>query len=172
LPKDHPDCLTEPEAANLKKKQVGTIPVPPRYASADFLKTDFWRLRGKLDVPKERWVSFPYCEGEDGTLMVAWAGYDHLQLAQAVSAHYVDVQERLGGRDDPRLVPLLACVLELLPWLQQWHNAIHPEYGVGMGDYFEGFLQEESRSLGLTLDEIRKWQPPGRTRDRRPRRAT
>ena len=29
-----------------------------------------------------------------------------------------------------------------------------------MGDYFEGFLQEESRNLGLTLDEIRAWQPP------------
>jgi len=31
--------------------------------SADFLKGDYWRLRGKLDVPKERWVSFPHCEG-------------------------------------------------------------------------------------------------------------
>ena len=58
----------------LKKKQVGTIPVPPKYTSADFLKGDYWRLRGKLDVPKERWVSFPHCEGEDGTLVVAWAG--------------------------------------------------------------------------------------------------
>jgi hypothetical protein len=40
------------------------------------------RLRGKLDVPKERWVSFPHCEGPDGTLVIAWAGYDHLQLAR------------------------------------------------------------------------------------------
>ena len=52
-------------------------------------------------------MSFPHCEGEDGTLMIAWAGYDHLQLARAISEYYVDVQERLGGRDDPRLVPLL-----------------------------------------------------------------
>ena len=100
-------------------------------------------------------MSFPHCEGEDGTLMVAWAGYDHLQLARAISAYYVDVQERLGGRDDPRLVPLLACLIELLPWLKQWHNEVDPEFGVPMGDYFEGFLQEESRNLGLTLDEIR-----------------
>ncbi|MBX6312632.1 MAG: BREX-2 system adenine-specific DNA-methyltransferase PglX [Isosphaeraceae bacterium] len=160
LPKDHPDYLTELDAAELKKKQVGTIPVPPKYTNADFLKGDYWRLRGKLDVPKERWVSFPHCEGEDGTLMVAWAGYDHLQLALAISAHYVDVQELLGGREDPRLVPLLACLVELLPWLKQWHNDIDPEFGVPMGDYFEGFLQEESRNLGLTLDEIKAWQPP------------
>src|SRR5262245_17128537 len=65
------------------------IPVPPKYASSDFQSGIYWRLRGKLDVPKERWISFPYCEGEDGTLIVAWAGYDHLQLARAISAYYV-----------------------------------------------------------------------------------
>jgi hypothetical protein len=162
LPKDHPDHLTETDAQELKKNQVGTIPVPPKYASADFLKGEYWRLRGKLDVAKERWLSFPHCGGDDDTLLVAWAGYDHLQLARAISAYYVDVQERLGGRDDPRLVPLLACVLELLPWLKQWHNDVDPEFGLPMGDYFEGFLQEESRNLGLTADEIRAWQPPQR----------
>ena len=134
----------------------------------NFLNGDYWRLRGKLDVPKERWVCFPHCEGEDGTLMVAWAGYDHLQLARAISAYYVDVQERLGGREDPRLVPLLACLIELLPWLKQWHNEVDPEFGVPMGDYFEGFLQEESRNLGLTLADIKAWQPPQRAA-RRPR---
>ncbi len=164
LPKGHPEHLTELDAKDLKQQEVGTIPVPPKYASADFQKSDYWRLRGKLDVPKERWVSFRHCEGEDGTLMVAWAGYDHLQLAKAVSAYYVDVQERLGGRDDPRLVPLLACLIELLPWLKQWHNEIDPEFGARMGDYFEGFLEEESRNLGLTLDEIKAWQPPARAR--------
>jgi hypothetical protein len=35
-----------------------------------------------------------------------------------------------------------------------------------MGDYFEGFLQEESRNLGLTLEEIRDWEPPQKTRGR------
>ena len=103
-------------------------------------------------------MSFPHCEGEDGTLVIAWAGYDHLQLARAISAYYVDVQERLGGRDDPRLVPLLACLIELLPWLKQWHNELDPEFGVPMGDYFEGFVQEESRNAGLTLEEIQAWQ--------------
>ena len=159
LPKDHPEHLTELDAKALKKKQVGNIPVPPKYTSADFLKGDYWRLRGKLDVPKERWVSFPHCEGPDGTLVVAWAGYDHLQLARAISAYYVDVQERLGGRDDPRLVPLLACLIELLPWLKQWHNEIDPEFGVPMGDYFEGFIQEEARQLGKTVPEIKAWEP-------------
>lgn len=151
------------------RKLTASIPVPPKYTSADFISTGearYWSLRGKLDVPKERWISLPYCEGNDGTLMLAWAGYDHLQQARAISAHYVDIQERLGGRDDPRLVPLLACLIELLPWLKQWHNDVDPEYGVPMGDYFEGFINEEARNLprpdggtGWTLDEIKAWVP-------------
>lgn len=170
LAKDDPNHLTEDQAKDLKQQQIGDIPVPPKYKSSDFISSGgarYWALRGKLDVPKERWVSFPHCEGPDGTLMIAWAGYDHLQLARAVSAYYVDVQERLGGRDDPRLVPLLAGLIEILPWLKQWHNEVDPEYGVPMGDYFEGFIQEEARNLpredgttGWTLKEIKAWEPP------------
>lgn len=156
----------ELSSSNLKKSDLISrldIPVPPKYTSADFQSSTYWRLRGKLDVPKERWVSFPHCAGEDGTLMIAWAGYDHLQLARAISAYYVDVQERLGGREDPRLGPLLACLIELLPWLKQWHNDVDPEFGLPMGDYFEGFIQEEARPMGKTLDDIKAWQPPSRT---------
>jgi hypothetical protein len=123
-------------------------------------------------VPKERWVSFPYCEADDDTLMVAWAGYDHLQLARAVSAYYVDVQERLGGSDDPRLLPLLAGLIELLPWLKQWHNDVDPEFGMPMGDYFEGFVQEEARQMGKTLNEISAWEPLRRSSRRRRRTAS
>ena len=94
-----PNYLTEEQARAEKRSQVGDIPVPPKYTSADFLPGPFWRLRGKLDVPKERWVSFPHCEGEDGTLVIAWAGLDHLQLARAVSG-YCRVQEK-GGSTDP-----------------------------------------------------------------------
>ncbi|HQU43325.1 MAG TPA: BREX-2 system adenine-specific DNA-methyltransferase PglX [Pirellulales bacterium] len=149
----------------------GSIPVPPKYSSADFLKSDYWRLRGKLDVPKERWISFPHCEGPDGTLVIAWAGYDPMQLARSISAYYVEVQERLGGRDDPRLVPLLACLIELLPWLKQWHNEPDAQFdGMRMGDYFEGFVQEEARQLGKTLDEIKAWQPPAARPRRKARR--
>lgn len=160
LPASDPQCLSADAARQLKQAQVGTIAVPPKYDSKDFLSSDFWRLRGKLDVPKERWISFPHCEGADGTPVIAWAGYNHLQLAQSISGYFVEIQERLGGRDDPRLIPLLACLLELLPWLKQWHNEVDPEFGMAMGDYFEGFISEEARQLGQTLPEIKAWTPP------------
>ena len=94
-----------------------------------------------------------------------------LQLARAISAYYVDIQERLGGRDDPRLVPLLACLIELLPGLKQWHNDVDPEFGMRMGDYFEGFLQEEARQMGKTLDQITAWEPPKKTARQRKKSA-
>jgi len=167
LPTDHPDHLSLLQAKDLKTREIGTIPVPPKYTSADFLKSHYWRLRGKLDVPKERWVSFPHCEGNDGKLAIAWAGYDHLQLTQALSDYYINIKENLGGSEDPRLVPILACLLELLPWLKQWHSAIDPTYGYAMSDYFEDFIQEEARYLNQTLDQIRAWEPPKRTNRRR-----
>ena len=143
---------------------VGTIPVPPKYTSADFISTGgarYWSLRGKLDVPKERWISFPHCDGPDGTLVICWAGYDHLQQAQAISAYYVRVQTEFGGSDDPRLVPLLASLIELIPWLKQWHNEPNANFdGLRMGDYFDGFVNEEARNMGKTLQEIKDWVPP------------
>jgi hypothetical protein len=160
---DGSEALTEHQAKLVKKHRVGEIPLPPKYKSSDFATGTYWRLRGKLDVPKERWISFPHCEGEDGTLVIAWAGYDHLQLARAISAYYVEIQERLGGRDDPRLIPLLACLIELLPWLKQWHNEIDPEFGMAMGDYFEGFINEEARQMGKTVDGVKSWEPPKKT---------
>ena len=172
---DSRDLIAEPPELKADSRPLTaesfSITVPPKYVSADFLSGDFWRLRGKLDVPKERWISFPHCDAADGTLMLCWAGYNHLQQAQAISGHYAEIEEREGGGADPRLPPLLACLLELLPWLKQWHNDVDPTYGVAMGDYFEGFVNEEARKLGLTLQDLRNWKPPAKPRGRARRGA-
>jgi len=140
-------------------ERVGKVPVPPKYQSKDFLRADIWRLRGGLDVPKERWVSFPGCErGADTSLPIAWAGWNHLQQATALAAYYLEMKENEGW-DPVRLQPLLAGLLELVPWLEQWHNEIDPVYGERMGTYYRGFVNEEARALGFTLDDLRAWKP-------------
>lgn len=142
-----------------KAAEVGAIPVPPKYQSKDFLKSDFWRLRGGLDVPKERWISYPGCErGADGSLVIAWAGWNHLQQATAVAGYYMDMKEGEGW-EPARLQPLLAALLELVPWLEQWHNEVDPVFGERMGDYYQSFVNEEARALGYTLDDLRAWKP-------------
>jgi hypothetical protein len=167
LPADDPQHLTTDQAADLKRREVGDIPVPPRYTSADFAKSTYWSLRGKLDVPKERFVSFPFVTGADGQMMIAWAGYDHLQLAKAIGDFYGLVQTEIGGSDDPRLVPLLAALHELVPWVRQWHAGNDPVYGGEPADFFDDFIRAEAAARGMTVPEVLNWQPPARTRAKR-----
>ena len=167
-----PEHLTAESAAELKTAEIGAIPVPPRYTSADFRKGAWWRLRGKLDVPKERFVSLPGCARDaDPSLVIGWAGWPALEQSRAVAEYLIRMREQEGWTAE-RLAPLLAALLELLPWVRQYHNALAPEFGIGMGDYFEGFIDEEARALSLTRESILNWTPPdGQTR-RRGRRKT
>jgi hypothetical protein len=60
-----------------KQDDIGDLPPPPKYRSTDFLHTAHWRLRGALDVPKERFISYPFCARDaDPTLLIGWAGWD------------------------------------------------------------------------------------------------
>ena len=173
LPAADPDHLTPEAAAALKTAEVGAVPVAPRYASVDFRKSVWWRLRGKLDVPKERFVSLPGCERDaDPSLVLGWAGWNPLEQSRAVAGYFSGMREQEGWTAE-RLAPLLAALLELLPWVRQYHNAPDPEFDIGMGDYFEAFIDDEARALSLTREELRDWAPPddGRGRGRR-RRAT
>ena len=143
-------------AAKRKKDELGDIPVPPKYTSADFTKTGYWSLRGKLDVPKERWVSYPGAQREgDDSLLIAWAGWDHLQQAQALAEYLIDAKDNRGWSVE-RLKPLLAGLADLIPWLKQWHNSPDPNLGMGLGDYFAGFLEEQCRTLGITVEQAEK----------------
>jgi hypothetical protein len=141
-------------------EDVGEIPVPPKYAAGDFKRAAYWRLRGKLDIPRERFVLYPHAERDtDQTPVLGWAGWDALQQARARAAYYVDMKDAEGW-SAPRLQPLLVGLMELLPWIGQWHNDHDPATGLRMGDYFASFLDEETRALGLTLDDLRRWAPP------------
>lgn len=153
-------ALAKEKAALEKLQQVGNIAVPPAYKQPDFRSASYWQLRGKLDVPKERFFSFPGCEkGGDSTLVVGWAGLNHLQRAQAIAAWYLERKEGEGWEAD-RLMPMLVALDELIPWLKQWHNEVDPEFGERMGDYYEGFLLEELRSLEILRGDLLSWQPP------------
>jgi hypothetical protein len=67
-------------------------------------------------------------------------------------------------------VPLLAGVIELRPWLLQWHNNYDPDLGARMGDYFVDFVQTEARALGMTEAAVAAWTAPAAPRRSRSRR--
>lgn len=144
-------------------ENVGAIPVPPKYDQKDYHDARYWSLRGKLDVPKERFISYPGCESnEDREPVYGWAGWNHLQRAQALAALYQDRKQREGWSKD-RLTPMLAGLLELIPWIKQWHNEPSQEFeGLRLGDYFQSYLEGECREFGLTVEELRAWRPEAR----------
>ena len=140
-------------------KEVGEIEVPPKYTNKDFRDANFWRLRGKLDVPKERFTSFPHAERDaDKSLVIGWAGWNHLETARAIAVYYTKARSEDGWSSE-RLVPLLAALAELLPWIKQWHDEHSHDYGGKPFDYYESFVEEEARSLGLSVERIRAWNP-------------
>ena len=160
---DHHAARLQAERRRRKRDELGDLVPPPKYRSADFLKTGYWRLRGALDVPKERFVSLPdMSRDNDPTLLVGWAGWDPPTLCQALAAHYTEANER-DGWSAARLTPLLAVIREYLPWLKQWHNDIDEKYHQRLGDLYESFVRSQLAQLDLAEDDLRQWAPPGRS---------
>ncbi|MFC7382008.1 BREX-2 system adenine-specific DNA-methyltransferase PglX [Sphaerisporangium rhizosphaerae] len=143
------------------------IPVPPKYGSGDFLKNSYWRNRGKLDVAKERFISYPHASRDgDPTLLLGWAGWDHREQAQALATAIVDREQNHGWQAD-RLAPLLAGLREVLPWVRQWHDDFDPHYSGTPADVYEGFLNQTRDRLNLGDDDLTAWRPPKTSRTRR-----
>ena len=135
------------------------IPSPPKYQSKDFIG-NVWSHRGKLDVPKERFVSYPGCaSSNDPTDVYGWAGWDHLQRARALTALY-ERRKTEEAWDRERLLPLLTGVQELIPWLIQWHNEPSEEYGGERpGETFRAWLEAELAALVVSPKELAAWRP-------------
>ncbi|WP_216911116.1 BREX-2 system adenine-specific DNA-methyltransferase PglX [Nocardia noduli] len=138
-----------------------TIPVPPKYTSADFVRTSFWQARGKLDVPKERFISYGATNvGTPG--LYGWAGWDHREQAMAIAIHLAE--HSLSAEE---ITPFLTGLLELQPWLDQWHNEVDPDFGIAPSTFLAGDRRDRQDEHGLTDDALREWRPQAPVRGRR-----
>ncbi|MBT1091694.1 BREX-2 system adenine-specific DNA-methyltransferase PglX [Streptomyces sp. Tu102] len=144
-----------------KRKIRDSIPVPPKYTSADFLRPSYWRARGKLDVPKERFVSYGQTNAATPELY-GWAGWDHREQAQALATYFTNT-----ALSTEEITPFLAGLLELQPWLFQWYNEFDMLYSGSPADFFAGYRQQKQGEHGLTDDDLRNWKPLAATRGRR-----
>jgi hypothetical protein len=168
-----PAEVIKEEQARRRGAEVGAIPVPPKYKQDDYRDGVCWKLRGALDVPKERFVSFPGLErsNDAGSPMLLWAGYDAKARALALTGHLYEMLQREGA-DASRLTPALAGLDELLPWVHQWHSEIDDDLGMSTGDYLQGLLDAQLAQHGLTLTAVRAWQPPAPVRRTRGRHSS
>jgi hypothetical protein len=144
------------------------IPVPPKYTGADFQKQSYWRHRGKLDVPKERFISYPGAspDSDKDSLLIGWAGWDHKDQATALIGLIGD-RSATDGWDTARLAPLLAGLLEIMPWVRQWNSEIDLAFGQSPAEAYEAYLTSERESRNLTEDALRAWTSPQSPRVRR-----
>jgi hypothetical protein len=79
---------------------VAEIPLPKDYSqgsrgkTTDFLRTEYWQLRGRLDVPKERFIAFTEVPGRSGAeTLYGWAGWTPLQRLKALLAIDADLED-------------------------------------------------------------------------------
>jgi Eco57I restriction-modification methylase len=149
-------------------EKIGAIAVPPKYTSADFRRNSYWQARGKLDVPKERFILYPDAGREtDPTPLLGWAGWDHSEQALALSLIIGD-REKDGWKDE-RLIPLVAGLAELQPWVEQWHGDVDPKYGVSLAAFCREQLVGRAAQVRKTLQELAEWRPAPARRGRRAR---
>ncbi|WP_346766054.1 BREX-2 system adenine-specific DNA-methyltransferase PglX [Streptomyces sp. A0642] len=144
------------------------IPVPPKYTSTppDFLKASYWMQRGKLDVPKERFISYPDASPDsDPTLLLGWAGWDQKDQVQAL-INVINDRTEQAGWETPRLTPLIAGIQELMPWVHQWHGEYDEEWDGTPAEEYQAYLDEQRAKHGLSAEDLKAWRPEKKTRGR------
>jgi hypothetical protein len=131
------------------------IPVPPKYKSSDFIKPSYWRNRGKLDVPKERFISYPGAspESDDESLLLGWAGWDHREQALALIT-LIEDRSTTDGWGADRIRPLLAGLVEVMPWVRQWHDEVDKRYGVSPAETYDQYLASQRDRYGLSDEDL------------------
>jgi hypothetical protein len=144
--------------ADPKNPNLDPIPQPPKYISGDFLKASYWRHRGKYDVPNERFISYPQVGGAVKDTLIGWAGWSVEDRTQVLA------DLALAGQDRDNSIPLLAGLLEVLPWVEHW--CAEQEYIA-----FRTSLHDLMRRWDATEQDLRAWRPPKSKRGR-PRKQT
>ncbi|MCX4587026.1 BREX-2 system adenine-specific DNA-methyltransferase PglX [Streptomyces sp. NBC_01481] len=143
------------------------IGVPPKYKSTDFQKASYWSHRGKLDVPKERFISYLEASPDaDSTILLGWAGWDHKDQAQALF-NLVDDRTKQAGWGTDRIKPLLAGLLEIMPWVRQWHGEYDEEWEGVPADEYQAYFEELCAKHQVSEADLRAWRPEKKTRGRK-----
>lgn len=140
------------------------IKVPPKYSGADFVRHSYWSNRGKLDVPKERFISYPGASTDtDPSLLLGWAGWNHREQAEALVNLINDRDSHDGWpTEDPRYVPLLAGLREVMPWVEQWYDAHDPEWDGNPAEEFRTALDTGRATRHLSDADLVAWRPDKR----------
>lgn len=133
------------------------VDVPPNYSKAD-MYPEVWKHRGKLDVPKERFIAYPGAGSEeDPTDVIGWAGWENLQQGLAIYRLFLERKQEEAPVEVQ--AALLNGLQQELPWIMQWHNDVDPATGERLGSYLSQHLEGHTHQLGISLEDLEQYNP-------------
>lgn len=134
------------------------IPVPPKFSAADFRHASYWSLRGSLDIPRERFVSYPGAVAAGDSLLVGWSGWSIIDRVRVL----LDLVGTLQNEPQPSLdqiAPLLAGIQELMPWVRQWEALPEPRPDLVHAETYQRELDHLRTAFGLSTHDLVSWRP-------------
>ncbi|ALO93489.1 DNA methylase [Streptomyces hygroscopicus subsp. limoneus] len=134
------------------------IPVPPKYVSADFQRASYWSIRGRLDIPRERFISYADVVDEGGGLLLGWSGWNETDRVRVL----LDLVGAVGRQPNPsvyRITSLLAGVQELLRSMRRWEVQEYSMGRLGQFEVFQRHFEDLLSVYGLTTHDLTSWRP-------------
>ncbi len=132
-----------------------TLEVPPDYASGDLLRPEYWRLRGKLGVPIERFIAFTEVPGRAGVeTLYGWAGWTAQQRVKAILATDEELEDASVPLADR--IGLLDSAWRLLPDVAREDAAAAARLKAEL----QALLGPEGPSRELVEDWKKRFPPP------------
>jgi hypothetical protein len=130
--------------------------VPPRYGQGDFLRPEYFRLRGKLDVPKERFIAFTEIPGRAaGELLYGWAGWTPTERVKAILAMDEECEDQGLALADR--IALLDSAWRLVPDVVR----DDPTTGARLKAELAALLGPDGPSKDPLTDWKKRFPPPG-----------
>ncbi|GAA2996654.1 BREX-2 system adenine-specific DNA-methyltransferase PglX [Streptomyces lactacystinicus] len=134
------------------------IPIPPKFSAADFRHASYWSLRRSLDVPRERFVSYPDVVAEGGSLLIGWSGWSDSDRIRVL----LDLVGALQQPPQPsvdQIAPLLVAIQELIPWVRQWEALTEPRPDLVHAETYQRKLDDLCTAFGLSTHDLISWRP-------------
>jgi len=142
-----------------------TPDVAPSYGKPDFLSPEYYSIRGKLDVPRERFIAFTEIPRRSGAAtLFGWAGWTPMQRLKAILA--IDEELEDGGVPLADRAALLDSAWRLLPDVAREDAGV----AVRLKAELQALVGPEGPSREL-IEDWRKRNPPPNTRGAKTRRA-
>jgi hypothetical protein len=138
-----------------------TPEVAPSYKPTDFLRDEYWKLRGKLDVPKERFIAFTEVPGRDAVdTLYGWAGWTPQQRAKAILAIDEDLED--AGIPVTDRIALLDSAWRLLPDVARDDAKVASRLKAEL----QALTTLEGPSKEMVDDWAKRFPPPGSRKQR------